>query len=238
MGLGVAYRDTGVASSQQVFIGYAGYAVQAEWSQAWVSRLYHDALRAYGVRHVYAVQGPADAGYSAREIGNSRLIAHLLPRLGDGARVLVAAHSSGSFVAHELLGQLFVRGLDPGRRTAGRVVYYDLDGGGSGLDDAIVGQLRRGYFVWSQDGPSGTRSQNAAGMIALGARWPRAGGAVRVDASGSGCRVGAGWCMHMTVIVDRPHNPADASVRLDYTGFDDTHRVVTAYLTSTGFGGP
>jgi hypothetical protein len=238
VGLGVAVRDAGEAAGSHVFIGYGGYNVQAAWSRAWVSALYQEALRAAGVRYVYAVQGPADPGYDARELGNSRLIAHLLPRLGTSTRIVVAAHSSGSFVAHEFLGQLYARGLDPERRTRDRVVYYDLDGGGSGLDDAIMAQLHRGYFVWSQDGPTGTRSQNAAGMIALGDRWARFGGAVRVDATGSGCRPGAGWCMHMTVIVDRPHNPADANVRLDYTSFDAEHRVVTAYLTTTAFGGP
>jgi hypothetical protein len=234
-GYGVYYRDAHNPGGD-VFIGYAGYNVQAPWSQAWVSALYRAALAARGVRHVYAVQGPRDASYSAQEIGNSRLIAHLLPRLVPGARVLVAAHSSGAFVAHELLAQLYARGLDPMGLTAGRLSYWNLDGGAAGLTAAIVGRLHRAWFVWSD--ASGTRSPNADTMVALGRQYPAAGGALQLDAGASGCRAGAAWCVHMTPITERPHDPANASAMADYSAFDAAHPVATAWLTRTRFGVP
>ena len=238
VGYGVAYKDSQNPRGEDVFIGYAGYAVQMPWAQTWVTQLYLDALREHGVRHVYAVQGPRDALYAAQEIGNSRLVAHLLPRLAPGAWILVAAHSSGSFVAHELLGQLYERGLDPTHRTAGRVSYWDLDGGGSGLDATIVGQLHHAWFVWGNDAAVGTRSPNNDTMLALGGTYPRAGGAFAVDASGSGCHAGAVWCVHVTLITQRPHDPANADAALDYGSFDAAHRVTTAWLSTTGYGLP
>ena len=47
-----------------------------------------------------------------------------------------SSDSSGTFVAHELLGQL-QGGLDPMNVTAGKVVYFDLDGAGAGLSVPI-----------------------------------------------------------------------------------------------------
>ena len=230
------YRDSRSPGGDHVFIGYAGYNVQAPWAQAWVSALYRAALETHGVRHVYAVQGPRDALYSAQEIGNSRLIAHMLPRLAAGARVLVGAHSSGAFVAHELLGQLYARGLDPMGLTAGRLSYWNLDGGTMGLTAGIVGQLHHAWFVWAD--AAGTRSPNADTMIALGRSYASAGGALALDAGASGCRAGAAWCVHMTMITDRPHDPANASAMADYSAFDDQHPVATAWLTRAGFGVP
>ena len=235
-GYGVAYRDSENPRGQDVFIGYAGYAVQAPWARAWVTQLFRDALHDRGVRHVYAVQGPRDSGYAAQEIGNSRLIAHLLPRLAPGARILVAAHSSGGFVASELLQQLYQRGLDPTHLTAGRLSYWDLDGASYGLTAAIVGQLHHAWFVWADAG--GTRSPNAGTMIAAGSTYASAGGALQLDASASGCNAGAGWCVHMAPITTRSHDPTNASAQLDYSDFDAAHRVQTAWLTRTNFGAP
>ena len=235
-GYGVAYRDSENPRGQDVFIGYAGYAVQAPWARAWVTQLFRDALHDRGVRHVYAVQGPRDSAYAAQEIGNSRLIAHLLPRLAPGARILVAAHSSGAFVASELLQQLYRRGLDPTHITVGRLSYWDLDGASDGLTAAIVGQMQHAWFVWANAGA--TRSPNAGTMIAAGNTYASAGGALQLDASASGCNAGAVWCLHMAPITTRSHNPSNASAQLDYSGFDAAHRVQTAWLTRTNFGAP
>jgi hypothetical protein len=237
-GFGVAYRDSENPRGGDVFIGYAGYGVSASQGQAWVTELFTAALHDRGVRHVYAVQGPREAGYASQEIGNSRLIAHLLPRLAPGARILVAAHSSGGFVASELLQQLYARNLDPTHLTRDRLSYWDLDGATSGLTDAIIGQMRHAWFVWSNDATTGTRSPNAGVMIAAGATWASAGGALALDAAAAGCNRGAVWCVHMQPIITRPYNPATSDVARDYAAFDATHRVQTEWLTRTGFGAP
>lgn len=233
-GYGVFHRDARNPRGGDVFIAYAGYNIDAAAAQAWAARLYTDALRARGVRHVYAVQGPRDPGYDALEIGNSRLAADLLPRVSSDTRILVAAHSSGAFVAHELLGQLYARGLDPAGITRGRVSYWDLDGGSAGLTPAIVSSLRHAWFVWAST--LGVASPNAGTMRAAGTTYAAAGGALPIVADASGCRVA--WCVHMVLINEHPRDPDHIGTGTDYASFDAAHPVATAWLARTNYGAP
>ena len=229
IGHGVARKDALNPIGESVFIGYAGYAVTLDSSCAWVTALYHATLRDRGVRYVYCVQGPADPGYSQLEIGNSKIAAKLAVEVGPATRfILAVAHSSGSFVAHELLGQL-AGGLDPQGVTAGKVVYFDLDGGTNGLSAPIVARLSRAYFVGARDGATGTDSPNHGVMVGAGATYAAAGGFFEIDASASGCDAGASWCVHMTPITTWPHDPAKASAAADYGDFAG-RSVATAYL--------
>src|SRR4051812_31167527 len=77
IGNGVTMLDTGNPLGSNVFVGYAGYNINLGQSQAWVSTLYDARLRELGVRYLFAVQGPADPGYNALEIGNSAIAARL-----------------------------------------------------------------------------------------------------------------------------------------------------------------
>jgi hypothetical protein len=231
IGLGVSFKEAPEQPGGAAFLGYAGYAITAPWSEAWVDELYRAHLSKLGVRWLYAIQGPADSAYAAKEIANTKLVAHLASHLdASTSPVIVAGHSSGSFVAHEFLGQVVEQKLDGGK-TDGRLVYFDLDGGQSGLDAAIVGATRRAYFFWSKDG--GTSSPNAGTMQALGAQYPTKGGAKENDATASGCNQGAPWCLHMTLITQHPHDPSNASGQADYSQFDPAHPVATSWLTST-----
>lgn len=236
VGFGVARKDAANPAGENVFLAYGGYNVTLEQSEAWATELYRATLQARGVRWIWAVQGPADPSYSAKEIGNSKIIAAMLPHVGASTKfVLAVGHSSGSFVAHELLGQL-AGGLDPSDVTKDRVVYFDLDGGTSGLDASIVGRLRRGYFVGSWDATISTASPNDADMRAGGATYASAGGYWQNDASGSGCDAGARWCVHMTLITTRPHDPAAASPvdYADFAGRPVAHAYLEAKATEAG----
>jgi hypothetical protein len=237
VGHGVAFKDTRNPAGESIFIGYAGYQVSLASAEAWVEALQQASLAARGVRYLWAVQGPDDCTYSHREIGNSRLVASLLPLVGARTRfVLVAGHSSGSFVAHELLGKL-AGGVDPDGVTAGRVVYFDLDGGADGLTPGSVGRLRHAYFVAARDGATGTDSPRAATMRALGATYASAGGFWQDDAADSRCKVGARWCVHDALITTRPHAPASASAQLDYSDFsgrDACHSWIDAKADEAG----
>jgi hypothetical protein len=191
--------------------------------------LYAAALRERGVRFVYCVQGPSTVQYVQREIGNSRIARHLVQQVTDRTRfVLVAGHSSGSFVAHELLQQL-ASGFDDDGVTADRVVYVDLDGGASGLTFDNVARLRRAYFVGAVDGNTGTQSPNRATMVSLGATYASRGRAFDVDADDAGCAAGAVWCVHMVPVIARPHDPLRADVTRDYSDFEG-RPVATAWL--------
>jgi hypothetical protein len=229
VGFGVASKDTQNPTGESVFVGYAGYGIPLDAAEEWVEALYRARLRDMGVRHVFAVQGPADVGYTGLEIGNSKVAEAIVERLGPSpSRVVVAAHSSGSFVAHELLGQL-ASDFDPTDVTAGRVAYFNLDGGASGLTTAIVERLEHAHFVAAFDPDVLTWSPNQPTMASLGATYADKGGYLELDATGSGCLATAVWCLHMTVITTEPHNPAASSQATDYMDFVG-RAVATAYL--------
>ena len=217
IGNGVAYKSTGAGDG--VFIGYAGYSVTIDRSAAWVDALVDARLRTLHVGHVYAVRGPTDPRYAAKDIGNTKLAAHLVGGPGPAAPfVLVAAHSSGSYVAHELLGQVFDGDRDPDHVLANKVVYADLDGGEGGLDAHIFSALHHIAFVWADDTKlSQGRSANGFLMESLGEQHPHGGIGLIVDHSG--CESGAKWCLHDLLITTRPHNPATFDLVRDYTDF-------------------
>jgi len=228
IGYGVARKDMANPLGNDVFVGYAGYGLSLEAAEAWVGALWGSDLADMGVRWVFAVQGPADVLYEGAEIGNSHVAAALLGEVDGTSRVIVAAHSSGSYVAHELLGQL-AGGLDPDGLTDDRVVYFDLDGGVAGLSKPIVDRLHAAWFVGAVDGSTGTSSPNVDTMLSGGATYAAAGGYWELDASGSGCDAGATWCLHMALVNTIPHDPSGTILAADYEDFAG-HPVTRAYL--------
>jgi hypothetical protein len=229
VGAGVSCRDTGRTHAYATFIAYGGWGVRERWARSWVDEVYRTALAHRGVRYLCAVRGPATVDYAGREIGNTALAALLRSR--PRGLVVVVAHSSGSFVAHELLADLAAQGA-PGAALLARTVYFDLDGGESGLTPEIVGLLRRAYFVYADDSTTGTRSANAATMIALGTRYADKGGVLAVNAGRSGCRAGAKWCLHDALVTERPHNPDTFDLEQDYQGFLPDRPAAVAYLSA------
>ncbi|MCW5801589.1 MAG: hypothetical protein KIT31_04325 [Deltaproteobacteria bacterium] len=226
VGLGVAYQR--VNAGDGVLIAYGGYTAQIAYSAAWASELVDAALGAEGVGHIYAVKGPRDAGYAAREIANTKLRAHLA-RFDDGtARIYVVAHSSGSFVAHELLSQL----RNTGRRDVlARIGYANLDGGGSGLDGDIARSLANLAFVYARDPSlSSGLSRNSGAARSLASTYPTSQ-LVEVRVPDTGCANGAGWCLHDVVITHKPHNKNTFDLARDYTDFAG-RPVTTEYLSA------
>lgn len=224
IGNGVVYQR--VNAGDGIVIAYGGYTARLVHSTAWASELVDARLGAAGVGHIYAVKGPAQASYAAREIGNSKLRAHLAT-LGSDAPVYVVAHSSGSFVAHELLQQLHAAGHTD---TLARIAYANLDGGGSGLSQAIAGELGALELVYAKD-PTLARglSQNSSTAIALGVAYASHATTFAVTIPDTGCASGAGWCLHDVVITHRPHNPNMFDVARDYSDFEG-RPVTTEYL--------
>jgi hypothetical protein len=223
VGNGVAYHQVNAGGA--VVIAYGGYSARLAYSAEWATELVDARLGAAGVGHIYAVKGPAQASYAAREIGNSKIRAHLAT-LGSDEPVYIVAHSSGSFVAHELFEQLHARAQTD---TLGRMFYANLDGGGSGLTSAIADELGGLAFVYAKDPTlSHGFSQNAGVAMALGMAYHVP--AFEVSVPNSGCNSGAGWCLHDVVITHRPHDPGMYDLANDYTDFVD-RPVTTEYLS-------
>ncbi len=226
VGFGVAHKAVPNPLGDDTFIAYGGYTAKLEYTQAWSEELFRARLGALGIGHIYAVQGPNTAGYTNLEIENSKLIQHLLGYAQGVNRILIAAHSSGALVAHELLGQL-VGGLDPAGLSAGKIDYFNLDGGGSGFGAEERAYTRSVFFVYAQGAAGVGQSANAATMELL-AQTPDE--LVVVDASGSGCNPGAKWCLHDALIIRQPANPDAYDLEADYQGFSASNPVVTDYL--------
>ncbi|HUS31275.1 MAG TPA: hypothetical protein VMZ53_22345 [Kofleriaceae bacterium] len=220
VGTGVAYQQ--VNTGHGVLIAYGGYTAKLSDSAAWASELVDAKLGAADVGHIFAVRGPADPAYAAREIANTKLRAKLATFDDGTAPIYVVAHSSGSFVAHELLAQ--VNNASP--PLLARTAYANLDGGGSGLTSTIANALAGLEFVYARD-PGAGASHNAGPMMSLAAAYGAPAFEVRVP--GTGCSAGASWCLHDVVITHRPHNPSTFDLARDYTDFVN-RTVTTEYL--------
>lgn len=223
IGLGVAYRIENAGPG--ILIAYGGYTAKQSYVAAWATELVDQKLGAAEVGHVYIVRGPKDPSYAAREIANSKLRVHLRS-LATDAPIYIVAHSSGAFVAHELLGQLLTHGDDD---VLGRIAYADLDGGGSGLSPAIAQRLGALSFVYAHDPTlAAGDSQNAGAIRSLGAMYGIT--PFEVSIAGTGCASGAGWCLHDVVITHQPHDASTYDLEHDYTDFVG-RPVTTEYLS-------
>jgi hypothetical protein len=216
VGYGVTLLDTGNPLGSNVFIGYSGYNIDLAQAQSWVGALYDARLHDLGVRWLFAVQGPADSLYNGLEIGNSKIVAALNARFtAEMGFIVVAGHSSGSFVADELLQQMDT-GSDPSGVYGPRMVYFALDGDQRYVAASGIDRLRRAYYVNAFDPVSGVSSPNHAAMDSLGATFAAKGGSFQYDASSSGCT--ATWCVHISLINTKPHVANNGS-GVDYADF-------------------
>lgn len=206
VGLGVVEKDTKNPLGNATVIAYAGYGVALAGAEGWATALWKAKLRDAGFRYVVAVQGPADPQCSQKEIGNSKIAID-----PSTSTVLVVGHSSASFVANEFFEQRMNDAT-----IMKKIVYFDLDGGGGFAFE----KLHAAYFVAAHDGA--TLSPNYAEMKSLGTF-------IDIDASGSGCDPGAKWCVHMTLVISKPHDPTNSDPVKDYTDFV-MRPVVTSYL--------
>jgi hypothetical protein len=216
---GVTTKDTG--SGVDIVIAYGGYTATDADSQAWVTQMTSVRLAQIGVGHMYAVRGPKDADYASREIGNSELAAALATQAVASNHVIVIAHSSGGFVADELF-------TFADASVLAKIAYFNLDGGSWALTDALVASMRGVYFCNAHDSVAGD-SENTSSDESLHAMFA-ASHYFTVDADGSGCDVGAGWCLHDTLIINHPHDPTTFDLALDYTDFTGGRQVVTSYV--------
>ncbi len=210
---------------------FPGYSVQRSWAERWAEQLIASPV-AGEVTETWVFAGPKSVFYENRELP----ITASLERLQQSRafdRVIVVAHSSGSFPAHLWINQLASR-AQLGERYRGRVDYANLDGGsGKGLEGgdlalghaalALAGQW---LSVSVHDRVTGSFSANHDAMIGLAKALPEVftHRLLEVD---SGCAANAGWCLHDVPINGRPHDQATFDLERDYTVFTSAHPVTT-----------
>ena len=185
----------------------AGWAIRSPAARAWAEALDDARLRALGVSTIYAVDGPAQVDFRAREIDVDGLLRALDASTRAGGRALVVAHSSGAHVAATMFHRAFARGAAPGLR--GRVVYVDLDGDAGirgdperDLHAASVAGLRRVLFVATSVPGRRLDGFSRAAMVAGARSFPERSALWTYDATASGCRVDA--CAHLALVDTRP----------------------------------
>ncbi|MGE5182689.1 MAG: hypothetical protein ACM31C_11530 [Acidobacteriota bacterium] len=217
IGLGVEYQR--VNTGNAILIAYGGYTAHLSYSAAWASELVDAKLGGQDVGQIYAVKGPADASYDGKEIANSALRAHLAT-IDDGTSpIYVIAHSSGAYVANELLGQLQRAGATD---VLARIDYSCLEGGGAGLDQDIVDSLHAIQFVYARDTSlAHGYSENAGAEQALAMEYAPHATSYEVVVPDTGCDDGAGWCLHDVVVTHKPHHSWSYDLADDYTDFVD-----------------
>jgi hypothetical protein len=209
--------------SSTALIGFAGWSVSAASSQRWAHALSEASDLDAGT--VYAVQGPKDPAFAGREI-DTQAIAHALDTLlGNDKcrRIVVVAHSSGSFVAHHVLNQL--RSVP----RLSKVYYFNLDGGlGSGdlaLAAATAQSLGGTFAVQARQGAMA--SQNSHAMQEWVHRYPGAKG-ITIESAASGCT--SSWCVHETLIIERPYKASGFDLERDYGALTAERSVQAKYL--------
>ena len=220
VGFGIGGSMAG--SGPDILVTCGGYSATDQDSRAWAMALAHSpTFASLAIGPVYAARGPRDASYAGHEIGNSKLAAALTHQAAGARFVIVAAHSSGAFVADELLTE-----VTPEVRS--KIVYFALDGGTHALNQSLVSQLKGVYFVNAKDSAKG-ESHNASSMRSLHSAF-HGSHLFTVNANGSGCNGGATWCLHDTLITTRPHNPNMFDLADDYQQFGGARKVVTSYV--------
>jgi hypothetical protein len=221
--VGFGVGGTSVGPGKNVLVVYGGYTATDADSRALALALNGaTSFRGLDIGSIYASRGPDTAGYTNREIGNSEVARALEPQTAAADFILVIAHSSGAFVADEL----FTEASDD---ILAKIVYFALDGGTWALTDALIAKMKAVSFVYAKDSAAG-ESANASSMMSEHSEFA-ASHLFKVDSDGSGCNVGAVWCLHDTLVTTRPHDPSTYDLDDDYTSFTGTGRhVVTSYV--------
>ena len=236
IGTGVDYAMADNALGENMFIGIGGWTCRLEFVRSWVTALYAARLHTLGVRHLYSVAGPKDLGYQSREISTLDLAHHVLLQIQSDTtckRIIVAAHSSGAYVAHVLFQDLYDgTGIDSSHYTDGKILYFLLDEPlGSypavELTNASADRLGHIYGVYAVISSQNLYSYAPNQMIALGNKYGSRSSTVVIDASTSDCI--ATMCLHFTMINQKPYQHDWYDPR-DYGSINSDHPVQTTYL--------
>jgi len=178
------------ATANVLFVAYGGYTATEAGAKNWALAL----AAKHGWRHVVAVSGPHNVLYKDHEklAANTSLLKDIIPSVKPD-RIIIAAHSSGTFVAHEFM-DLLIKAKLPA--LAAKISYYDIDGSSclscmklakaQPQDSAKSGFVYRCISATQKSGPA---SANYETMKSCGPDFFR-----ELDAKDTQCS--GKWCMH------------------------------------------
>ncbi|WP_337866761.1 hypothetical protein [Ignavibacterium sp.] len=238
IGNGVQYTLTENKIGNNILVAIGGWQAKQQWVNKWSEEMFKAKLNELGIQHIFSVKGPDEVCNKNKEI-NIKALADYIKNIIYATyyvdKVILVAHSSGSFVANDLLNLLYGKsGIAKDSFYVNKVHYFNLDGGigGSGcgekLEDEAINYIVKIYGVAAYDSVSGKYSSNYETMRELSEKYGDKSELIVVDATNSGCN--DKWCLHDALIISKPHNPDKYDLEKDYTLFDDERRVQTAYF--------
>lgn len=214
-----------------ILITFAGWSVKQSWADNWARELFLNSREILDAECVYSVRGPEKADFSSKDINCDTLGSNLL-QLQHVGNIIVIAHSSGSFVAHDFFQNLLkndVIGL-----LKNKIYYFCLDGGigenNTELTNDVVGYLKYIYAVYAFDSKTYSYSANKDDMQLLQKRFADKCKCIEVDAICSECEKNAKWCLHDALIAITPYNKKSFDLENDYNSLGSTNKVCIDYL--------
>ncbi len=237
---GIAYTKLTNQNANSIFIAFGGWTAEKNWVCTWLENLSTQVPKSIKIKHLFAVKGPQNSLYKDREI-NSKLLAEKITdilksqKISKKTHIIVVAHSSGAYVAHDFLNFLFaLDSINQFVYVKNKVSYFNLDGGlgiekykWTSLQQSHIQHFRAIYGVYAFDNKTGIYSPNKDEMLRV-AKLGSNCSALEVNADNSNCQ--NTWCVHETVIIQNPYNINTFDLKNDYTNFNETRKICSDYL--------
>jgi len=236
---GIDYSVQTSSKGNKIFIGFSGWTVQQSWTNHWIENLYPAKLNELKVKTLFSVKGPVHSYYKNREIETRILVQEIKKILKQAEitvkpEIIVVAHSSGAYVAHEFFNYLLADTSETAYLVDGLLTYFNLDGGIGSEENPWTlfpkdksSKFKAIYGVYAYDSQINVYSPNTEEMIELG-KYSENSKAVLVDVTNSGCQ--ATWCVHETLIIQKPYNSNTFDLEKDYFRINKQHPVSYSYL--------
>jgi hypothetical protein len=238
LGKGINYGVTNNQSGNDIAIIIGGWQAKQEWVNKWSEELFKAKLKDLGVQHLISVKGPDEVCFKSKDIDIKTLaefVKNIIYATYFIDKVIIIAHSSGSFVAHDLLNMMYgTNGIAKDSFYVNKTYYFNLDGGiggsdcGIAIDTSVINHINKVYAVAVYDSASNLYSANYETMKKLGELYVSKSELILIESKGSDCK--SKWCLHDVLIINKPHNPEKYDLEKDYQMFEDKRNVVTKYL--------
>jgi len=239
IGQGLNYGVTNNQKGNDILVTIGGWKANQTWVNKWCEELFNVKLKELGVQHLISVKGPDDVCFNLKNDIDIKTLAEFIKNIIYATyfidKVIIIAHSSGSFVAHDLLNFMYAEnGIAKDSFYINKVHYFNLDGGiggkdcGISLDTSAVKHLSNIYAVAVYDSSANLFSANYETMKRFYEMYYSKSELLTISTAESGCV--DKWCLHNAVIINKPHNPNMYDLEKDYQNFNDTRKVQTDYL--------
>lgn len=203
---------------KNILITFAGWSVKLEWAKNWSKNI----LKAKKLNNynLIAVKGPNDVFFKNKDdISITLLVDELKNNFSLVDTIVVVAHSSGSYVAHNFFNELIKS--DAAKNFKKKIIYYNLDGGigdsvkNTYLTEDVASYLNKIYAVYVYDKYSNIYSPNYKEMQEISKTYSNTK-EIKLVPDFQICNQNAKWCLHDYLINLYPFNKDKFDLEKDY----------------------